>query len=181
MLNLLGKYYVQCIHERLLLSKLRLKSYLNQVFIHLVPLIDWVSNIVPINKKKGTIKVCVDYRDINKASPKDNYPTPYIDQIIEYCASNETFPFMGGFSKYNQINILLVDHHKTIFIFPWGTFAYRKLQFGLNNVNATFQWAMSYAFHDINNIVQPYLDDLPAHLLKQEDHPMHLRAIFIRC
>jgi hypothetical protein len=49
------------------------------------------------------------------------------------------------------------------------------------NVGATFQCAMSYAFHDIKHIVQPYLDDLPAHSLRRVDHPMHLRAIFVRC
>jgi hypothetical protein len=60
--------------------------------------------------------------------------------------------------------LLWKDQHKTAFIFPWGTFAYRKLPFGLKNVGATFQWAMYYAFHDIKHIIQPYLDDLPAGL-----------------
>jgi hypothetical protein len=88
---------------------------------------------------------------------------------------------MDGFSGYNQINITPEDQHKTAFICPWGTFAYRKLPFGLKNVGATFQRAMSYAFHDIKHIVQPYLDDLPAHSLHRVDHPTHLRAISVRC
>ena len=88
---------------------------------------------------------------------------------------------MDGFSGYNQINIAPEDQHKTVFICPWGTFAYRKLHFGLKNAGATFQRAMSYAFHDINHIVQPYLDNLPAHSMHRVDHPTHLRAIFIRC
>jgi hypothetical protein len=67
------------------------------------------------------------------------------------------------------------------FICPWGTFAYRKLPFGLKNAGATFQRAMSYTFHDIKHIVQPYLDDLSAHSLRRVDHPTHLRAIFVRC
>ena len=70
---------------------------------------------------------------------------------------------MDGFSGYNQINIAPEDQHKTTFICPWGTFMYKKLPFGLNNAGATFQRVMSYAFHDIRHIVQPYLDDLPAH------------------
>ena len=70
---------------------------------------------------------------------------------------------MDGFSGYNQINILPADQPKTTFICPWGMFAYRKLPFGLKNVGENFQRAMSYAFHDIKHIVQPYLDDLPAH------------------
>jgi hypothetical protein len=72
---------------------------------------------------------------------------------------------MDGFSGYNQINIAPEDQHKMNFICPWGTFAYRKLPFDLKNAGATFQRAMSYAFHDIKHIVQPYLDDLPAHSL----------------
>eukprot|EP00253_Pinus_taeda_P030841 PITA_30841 len=130
---------------------------------------------------KGTIRICIDYRDINRACPKDNYHTPYIDQIIDDCAGSEIFSFMDGFSGYNQINILLVDQPKTTFICPWGTFAYCKLPFGLKNAGATFQRAMSYAFHDIKHIVQPYLDDLPAHSLHRADHLIHLRAIFMRC
>jgi hypothetical protein len=68
---------------------------------------------------------------------------------------------MDGFSSYNQIDISLEDQRKTTFICPSGTFALKKLPFGLNNVGATFQREMLYAFHDIKSIVQPYLDDLP--------------------
>jgi hypothetical protein len=161
--------------------KAEVEKLLHAGFIYPVPLTDWVSNIVPVMKKQGTIRVCVDYRDVNKACPKDNYPTPFIDQIIDECAGCEIFSFMDGFSGYNQINIRPQDQSKTAFICPWGTFAYRKLPFGLKNAGATFQRAMNYAFHDIKNIVQPYLDDLPAHSRKRTDHPRHLRAIFLRC
>jgi hypothetical protein len=70
---------------------------------------------------------------------------------------------MDGFYGYNQINILPMDQHKIAFICSWGTFAYQKIPFGLKNVGATFQCAMSYTFHDIKDIVQPYIDDLSAH------------------
>jgi hypothetical protein len=161
--------------------KAEVEKLLKAGFIYPIPLTDWVSNIVPVNKKQGTIRICIDYRDINRACPKDNYPTPYIDQIIDDCAGSEMFSFMDGFSGYNQINILPADQPKTAFICPWGTFAYCKLPFGLKNAGATFQRAMSYAFHDIKHIVQPYLDDLPAHSLHRADHLVHLRAIFMRC
>jgi hypothetical protein len=101
-------------------------------------LIDWVSNILMFNKKQGMICVCVDYRDINKACHKDNYPTPFVDHIVDDCARSEIFSLMDGFSGYNQINIFPAGQHKTTFIFPWGTFAYHKLPFGLKNVGATF-------------------------------------------
>jgi len=133
--------------------KAEVEKLLKASFIYPIPLTDWVSNIVPVNKKQGTIRICIDYRDINRACQKDNYPTPYIDQIIDDCAISEIFPFMDGFSGYNQINILPADQPKTAFICPWGTFAYCKLPFGLKNSGAAFQRAISYTFHDIKHIV----------------------------
>ena len=150
-------------------------------FIYPVPLTEWVSNPVPVTKKEGAIRVCTDFRDLNMACPKDNYPTPFIDQIIDDCAGSEIFSFMDGFSGYNQIQIKPEDQHKTAFICPWGTFAYKKMPFGLKNVGATFQRAMSYAFHDLKSFVDAYLDDLAAHSKKREEHPIHLRKIFERC
>ena len=68
-------------------------------FIYPIPLREWVSNVVPINKNQGTIRVCIDFRDLNKACPKDNFPTPHIDQIIDNCARSVIFSFMDGFSS----------------------------------------------------------------------------------
>jgi hypothetical protein len=70
-------------------------------FIYPVPLTEWVSNLVLVAKKQGTIRVCVDYQDLNKACPKDNYPMPFINQIIDNCAGSVIFSFMDGFSGYN--------------------------------------------------------------------------------
>ena len=81
---------------------------------------------------------------------------------------------MDSFFGYNQINVLPANQHKTAFVCPWVTFAYKKLPFGLKNARATFQWVMSYAFLDIKHIVQPYLDDLPTHSAKRQDHIDHL-------
>ena len=92
--------------------------------------------------------------DLNKACPKDNYPTPFIDQVIDECVRSEIFSFMDGFSSHNQIHIKLEYQHKISFIFPWGTFSYQKLPLGLKNTRATFQRTMSYDFHDIKHIVE---------------------------
>ena len=107
--------------------------------------------------------------------------TPHIDQIINNCVGSVIFSFMDGFFGYNQIDILPTDQHKMTFICPWGNFSYKKLPFGLKNTGSTFQRSMSYAFHDIKNIVEPYLDDVPAHSQQREDHPGNLRDIFLRC
>jgi hypothetical protein len=98
-----------------------------------------VSNRVPVNKKQGTIHVCTDFRDLNKAYPKDNFPTPFIDQIIDECAGCEVFYFMDGFFGCNQIQIKPEEQHKIDFIFPWGTFSYQNMPFVLKNAGATFQ------------------------------------------
>ena len=89
--------------------KAEVEKLLRAGFIYPIALTEWVLNIMPITKKQGTIRVCVDYRDLNKACPKDNYPTPFIDQIIDDCAGCEIFSFMDGFSGYNQIDILHQD------------------------------------------------------------------------
>eukprot|EP00253_Pinus_taeda_P028302 PITA_28302 len=96
--------------------KSEVEKLLKAGFIYPIPLTNWVSNIFPVTKKQGTIRVCVDYRDINRACPKDNYPTPFIDQLINECVGSEMYSFMDSFSGYNQIKIVLADQYKTAFI-----------------------------------------------------------------
>ena len=78
-------------------------------FIYPITYTSWVSNPVPVDKKQGTIRVCTDFRDLNNACPKDNFPTPFIDQIIDDCAGHEALSFMDRFSGYNQIQIHPAD------------------------------------------------------------------------
>jgi hypothetical protein len=133
-----------------------------------------VSNLVPVNKKQGMIHICTDFHDLNMACPKDNFPTPFIDQIIDECAGCKAFFSMDGFSGYNQIQIKLEDQHKMAFICPWGTFTYRKMPFVLKTAGATFQWAMYFSFHDFKHIVEAYLYDLASRSHKRTNHPTHL-------
>ena len=81
---------------------------------------------------------------------------------------------MDGFSGYNQIQFKPKDQHKTAFICPWGSFAYRKIPFSLKNVETTFQWAMTLIFYDLKTIIEVYLDDLAAHSHLRVHHPYHL-------
>jgi hypothetical protein len=120
------------------------EKLLNVGFIYPVPLTKWVSNPFPVDKKQGTIHVCMDFCDLNKACLKDNFPTPFIDQILDECVGREVFSFMEGFSGYNQIQIKPEDQHKMTFICPWGTFTYRNMPFSLKNAGETFQHAMTF-------------------------------------
>ena len=88
---------------------------------------------------------------------------------------------MDGFFGYNQIQIKPEDQHKTAFICPWGTFAYQKMPFGLKNVGATFQRAMTLIFHDLKSIIEVFLDDLVAHSHMRMRHSYHLRLVFEMC
>lgn len=86
---------------------------------------------------------------------------------------------MDGFSTYNQIWVALNDQHKTTFTTPWGMFCYKVMPFGLKNVNATYQWAMTYVFHDImHDMVEDYVDDLLSKSKTQEQHWDILEKIF---
>jgi hypothetical protein len=134
-----------------------------------------------MNKKKGTIHICMDFCDLNRACPKDNFPTPFINHILDECAGSEVFSFMDEFLGYNQFNIKPEDQHKMTFIFPWGTLSYRKMPFSLKNTGETFQRAMTLTFHDLKHIVEAYLDDISSHSRKILDHPKHLRLVFERC
>jgi hypothetical protein len=161
------------------------EKLLNAIFIYPVPLTEWVSNPILVDKKKGIVCVCMDFRDLKKECPKDNLPTPFrlnhIDETMSTCVQKAIFSLMDVFSGYNQIHIKPKNQHKTVFFFTWGTFAYRKITFNIKNTIATFQRAMTFLFHDLKNIIEDYLDDLAAQSRKRVDHLNHLRIVFKRC
>ena len=107
-------------------TKAEIEKLLKASFIYPIPLMEWVSNPIPMDKKQGMIHVCTNFRDLNLAYSKDDFPTPFIAKILDECTESKVFSFMDGFSGYNQIHIKLEDQHKIYFICPWGTFAYRR-------------------------------------------------------
>ncbi|PKI52181.1 hypothetical protein CRG98_027424, partial [Punica granatum] len=127
----------------LLCIKEEVIKQINAGFLEVCNYSEWVANIVPMKKKDGKVRVCVDYRDLNKASPKDNFPLPHIDVLVDNTARHTLFSFMDGFSGYNQIRMDDEDKIKSTFITMWGTFCYRVMPFGLKNAGATYQRAMN--------------------------------------
>ncbi|GJV35351.1 reverse transcriptase domain-containing protein [Tanacetum coccineum] len=97
----------------------------------------------------GDDRVCIDYRKLNDATRKDHFPLPFMDQMLERLAGNEYYCFLDGFSGYFQIPIDPLDQEKTTFTYPYGTFAYRRMPFGLCNAPGTFQRCMVAIFHDM--------------------------------
>ncbi|GKC14260.1 reverse transcriptase domain-containing protein [Tanacetum coccineum] len=138
----------------------------------------WVSPVHCVPKKGGTTvvvneeneliltrlvtgwRVCIDYRKLNEATRKDHFPLPFMDQILERLARNKFYCFLDGFSGYFQIPIDPQDQEKTTFTCPYGTFAYRRMPFGLCNAPGTFQRCMMAIFHDmIEKTMKVFMDD----------------------
>ncbi|PKI51374.1 hypothetical protein CRG98_028235 [Punica granatum] len=105
---------------------------INASFLEVCNYSEWVANIVPVEKKDGRVRVCIDYQDLNKASPKDNFPLPHIDVLVD-----------------NTIRMVEEDRIKTTFTTMWGTFCYRVIPFGLKNAGATYQRAIVTLFYDM--------------------------------
>ena len=117
---------------------LKIKEAVGRRFLEVAKYLQWVANIVPVPKKDGKVRICVDYQDLNRASPKDNFPLPHIDTLVDNTAKHSLFSFMDGFSGYNQIRMALEDMENTIFLTMWGTFCYKVMPFGLKNAGATY-------------------------------------------
>eukprot|EP00253_Pinus_taeda_P007980 PITA_07980 len=142
----------------------------------------WISNLVPVQKKTGEIRLCIDFRNLNKVFLKDNYPLPKMDHILQRVVGASRMSLLEGYSRYNQILVHEDDRDKTTFTTLWGTFHYTKMSFSLKNVGATFQQAMDIAFANEKDVfLVVYLDDLTIFSNSDEEHLYHLKIVFQRC
>src|SRR3954466_8448043 len=105
--------------------------------------------------------MCADFTSLNKHCPKDHFPLPRIDQIIDSTEGCEKLSFLDAYSVYNQIRLKVEDQEKTAFITPFGVFCYKTMPFGLKNAGATYQGMMQACLKDqIGRNVQVYVDDI---------------------
>ena len=142
----------------------------------------WLSNIVLVKKKNRQIRCCVDFRNLNRACPKDEFPLPNMDLLIDSVARYAMFSFMDGFSGYNQIRMAPRDAEKTAFRTPIGNFYYTVMPFGLKNAGATYQRAMMAIFHDMmHQELEDYVDDIVVKSRRREEHFHVMRKVFERC
>ena len=114
------------------------KKLLAAGFIKSIQHPKWLSNIVPVKKKNGQIRYYVDFRNLNKACLKDEFPLPNIDLLVDSVVGNSMFSFMDGYNGYNQIRMAAKDVEKTAFRTPIRNFYYTMKPFGLKNVGATY-------------------------------------------
>ena len=142
-----------------------------------------VGKYCPCDEKNGKLRVCVDFKDVNVATPNDIYVMPITDMLVDSTANNELLSFMDSFSGYNQIFIVVNDISKTAFKCPGslGTFEWLVMPFGLKNNGATYQRAMNSIFHDrLGHRMEMYIDDIVIKSKKAAKHMNHLRKSFER-
>ncbi|CAM8910533.1 unnamed protein product [Rhodiola kirilowii] len=168
--------------------------------IYSVPDSEWVSPIHCVPKKGGLTvikndkgelvptrtvngwRMCIDYRKLNKATKKDHFPIPFIDQMLERLAGHDYFCFLDGYSGFYQIPILPNDQGKTTFTCPYGTFAFRRMPFGLCNAPGTFQRCMMSIFSDyIEKCIEVFMDDFSIHGSSFDDFLANLSNVLSRC
>jgi len=165
-----------------------------------VPDSQWVSPTHMVPKKTGTTviegnegnllsartatswRMCIDYRKLNTATRKDYYPLPFIDQILERLSGQEFYCFFNGYSGYNQIAVHPDDYSKTTFTCPYGTFAYRRMPFGLCNAPATFQRCMTAIFADFtDHFLEVFMDDFSIFGSSFENCLSNLEQVLQKC
>jgi hypothetical protein len=110
---------------------------------------EWPTYPVLVKKKNGKWRMCVDYTSLNKACPKDSFPLPHIDQVVDSTAGCETLCFLDAYSGYHQIAMDLDDLLAASFITPFGCFYYSSMPLGLKNAGATFQRCMQHIFGEL--------------------------------
>ena len=133
---------------------------------------EWLANVVLVKKANGKWRLCNDFTDINRACPKDSFPLPRIDLIVDATAGHELLSFMDAFSSYNQISMDPNNQEKTSFVTGQGTYYYRVMPFGYPRlVNKLFQ-------KHIGASMEVYIDDMLVKSIKAELHITHLAEAF---
>ena len=160
----------------------------------------WVSLVQVVPKKGGTTvirtennillpsrtvtewRICIDYRKLNKATRKDHFPLSFLDQMLDRLANHEYYCFLDGYSGYNQMAIAPKDQEKTIFTCPYGTFAFRRMPFGLCNASGTFQRCMMAIFsYMVEKTIEVFMDDFSILGNSFDNGLENLRSVLIRC
>jgi hypothetical protein len=121
----------------------------------------WMANTVPVKKKNGKWRMCVDFTNLNKACKKDDFPIERVDKIVDDPANSEMLSLLDMFSGYHQIRVQREDVEKTSFITPFGTFCFVKMPEGLKNVGCTFSRMIAIVLHpQLRRNILAYVDDI---------------------
>ncbi|XP_072059698.1 uncharacterized protein [Arachis hypogaea] len=165
--------------EKRLASMAEAKKLIDANFIREIRFTTWLANVVMVRKNNGKWRMCVDFTDLNKACPKDAYPLPSIDTLVDNSCGYGTLSFMDAYSGYNQIFMHPSDQEKTAFITEYGNYCYNVMPFGLKNAGATYQRLMNKVFdQQIGRNIEVYVDDMVAKTKDGHSHVDDLAEIF---
>jgi ribonuclease HI len=160
-------------------AEIAVKDLLEANFISEARYSTWLSNVVLVKKSNGKWRMCVDYTDLNRACPKDVYPLPCIDRLVDNSSGFKLLSFMDAYSGYNQILMAMADKEKTAFMTESGNYYYNVMPFGLKNAGATYQRMMNKVFRgEIGNSLEVYMDDMIVKSPKETDHTVDLKRVF---
>ena len=135
--------------------------------------------MVVVKKKTGKWQICVDFTDLNKACPKDPFPMPRIDQLVDATVSHPRMSFLDVFQRYHQIPLALDDQEKTTFVTPIGNYHFKVMPFGLKNAGSTYQWMMTKMFEpQLGSNIKVYIDDMVVKSKVVSEHVGNLMSIF---
>ena len=155
-------------------AKLKQAGAIKEVFYP-----EWLANIVVVKKKTGKWRVCVDSTDLNKACPKNPFPMPQIDQLVDATVGHPRMSFLNAFQGYHQIALAVDDQEKIAFVTPIENYHYKVMPFGLKNVGATYQRMMTSMFEpQLGKNIDIYIDDMVVKSKVESDHVNDLRNIF---
>ncbi|GKV02696.1 hypothetical protein SLEP1_g15094 [Rubroshorea leprosula] len=165
--------------ERLQAIKEEVTKLLQAGFIRKVDYCEWVANPVLVKKANGKWRMCIDYTNLNNACPKDCYPMPSIDKLVEAASGNERLSLLDAYSGYHQVTMAPEDEEKTAFYAGDEIYCYVMMPFGLKNAGATYQKMVTIVFHaQIGKNLEVYVDDIVVKSLKAEDHLADLDETF---
>ena len=165
--------------DRHLVIQTEVNNLLQNRFIRAVKYLEWLANVVVVLKKGNKWRVCVDYTDLNDACPKDSFPLPRIDQIVDASAGHGMLSFLDSFSGYHQIPMHPLDAEKTSFSTPHGLYCYNVMPFGLKNAWATYQRLVTKMFRPLlDSTMEVYIDDMLVKSKQRPDHAAHLQQTF---
>jgi len=165
--------------ERRLAAKAEVDKLLSAGFIEEAHYTTWLSNVVLVKKANDKWQMCVDYTDLNKACPRDAYPLPNIDRLVDGAAGNKVLSVLDAYSDYNQIPVAASDMNKTAFIIDDANYFYSVMPCGLKNAGATYQRLMDKVFsHSMGKFVDVYVDDMVVKSPSHHQHAQDLSAVF---
>ena len=140
---------------------------------------EWLANTVVVKKKSGKWRICVDFIDLNKTCPKDPFPMPRINQVVDAIVGHLRMSFLDAFQGYHQIPLAPEDQEKTTLVTPTGNYHYKMMPFGLKNVGSIYQRMMTKMFkHQLGKNIEVYIDDMVVKSKEVSDHVDDLGNIF---